>query len=107
MEKEDLINKIIEIDKEAKEQICKEKEKNNNIKEYVSKEFAQKKEEIDEEYHFKLELEKKKFAERFLEEKKKIDSKIVKELEEVADRYKKNENKIIEENFEIIKSGEE
>ncbi len=107
MEKEELISKIIEIDKKAKEQIDKEKNKKENMKEFVEKEFAQKKQEIDGEYHIKIEFEKKKYAEKFLEEKKKIDEEIIKELEDVAQRYKDNEERMINESFEIIKSGDE
>ena len=51
MEKEELINRIIEIDKKAKEQINKEKDKSFNIQKYVSEEFEQKKSELDAEIY--------------------------------------------------------
>ena len=107
LEKEELINRIIEIDNKAKEQIGKEKDKSINMLEYVNDEFAQKKEKMDEEYKTKLDNEKKKYADMFLVEKKKIDEEMKKELDEITKKYKENEKKLIEENFEKIKAGEE
>ncbi len=107
MEKEELINKIIEIDKKAREQINKEKDKSFNMQKYVGEEFEQRKKEIDEAYKSKLEAEKKKYADMFMQEKKKIDEELKKELDEITKNYKENEQRIINENFEKIKAGEE
>ncbi len=107
MKKEELINRIIEIDKKAKEQINKEKDKSFNMQRYVSEEFEQKKRAIDEEYKAKLDAEKRKYADMFLQEKKKIDEELKRELDEIAQKYKENEQRIIDENFERIKAGEE
>ena len=43
----------------------------------------------------------------FLQEKKKIDEELKRELDEIAQKYKENEQRIIDENFERIKAGEE
>lgn len=107
MEKEELINKIIEIDKEAREQIQKEKELSIHMQAYVEEEFAKEKKQMDDNYKKKLDLEKQKYADKFTEEKQKIDFKIKMELENIVKVYKENEQNIIEENFKKIKCGEE
>ena len=107
MEKEELINRIIEIDRKAKEQISKEKDKSINMSEYVENAFLQEKKKMDDEYKLKLDAEKKKYADMFLQEKKKIDEKMKNELDEIVQKYKENEERIINENFNKIMAGEE
>ena len=43
----------------------------------------------------------------FMKEKQKIDEELKKELDEITKKYKENEQRMIDENFEKIKAGEE
>lgn len=102
---EEIFNKIIEIDNNAKAITNLEKEKKLNLEEYIENEFEIKKVVIDMEFKEKLEAEKKKYDELLQEKNKEIDEKIKQEIEQTEKIYKEKENEIIENIITNIKEG--
>lgn len=103
---EEIFNKIIEIDNNAKSITNLEKEKKLNLDEYIESEFGIKKVVIDMEFKDDLEVQKKKYEEMFQEKKKEIDEKTKQEIEDVEKVYKEKESEIIENIITIIKRGD-
>lgn len=103
---EEIFNKIIEIDNNAKSITNMEKEKKLNIEEYIESEFGIKKVVLDMEFKDEIELQKRKYDEMFQEKKQEIDEKTKKEIEDVQNIYREKENEIIENIISNIKRGE-
>lgn len=103
---EEIFNKIIEIDNNAKAITNLEKEKKQNIEEYIENQFGIKKVVLDMEFKDNIENEKKKYDNIFQEKKNEIDNKIKQEIEETEKIYKEKENEIIENIINIIKKGD-
>lgn len=103
---EEIFNKIIEIDNNAKSITNMEKEKKLNIEEYIESEFGIKKVVLDMEFKDEIELQKRKYDEMFQEKKQEIDEKTKKEIEDVQTIYREKENEIIENIISNIKRGE-
>lgn len=103
---EEIFNKIIEIDNNAKSITNMEKEKKLNIEEYIESEFGIKKVVLDMEFKDEIELQKRKYEEMFQEKKQEIDEKTKKEIEDVQNIYREKENEIIENIISNIKRGE-
>lgn len=103
---EEIFNKIIEIDNNAKAITNLEKEKKINLEEYIESEFVIKKVVIDMEFKDDVEVQKKKYNEMFQEKKKEIDEKNKQEIDDIEKIYKEKENEIIENIITNIKRGD-
>lgn len=103
---EEIFNKIIEIDNNAKAITNFEKEKKSNIEEYIESEFRTKKVVLDMEFKDNLEIQKKKYDDMLQEKKNEIDEKVKQEIKETEKIYKEKEAGIIENIINIIKKGD-
>lgn len=104
---EEIFNKIIEIDKNAKEITNIEKEKQLNIDEFIESEFGIKKVVIDMEFKDEIDLQKRKYDEMFQEKKQEIDKNVKEQIENIEKKYLEKENEIIEKIITDIKKGKE
>ncbi len=103
---EEIFNKIIEIDNNAKSITNIEKEKKLNIEEYIESEFGIKKVVLDMEFKDEVNLQKRKYEEMFQEKKQEIDKKVKQEIEDVENAYKEKEKEIIANIISSIKKEE-
>ena len=102
---EEIFNKIIEIDKNAKEITNFEKEKKLNMDEFIESEFGIKKVVLDMEFKDEIELQKRKYDEMLQEEKLKIDEDVKNQIEDMQKKYSEKENEIIEKIITDLKKG--
>lgn len=102
---EEIFNKIIEIDKNAKEITNFEKEKKLNIDEFIESEFGIKKVVLDMQFKDEIELQKRKYDEMFQEKKQQIDVNVKAQIEDIQKNYSERENEIIENIITNIKKG--
>lgn len=93
---EEIINKIIELDNNAKRKIIEVKNKEDNIENYINERLIKEKEKADSQYAFK----KKKFQEKydFMYEQKigLLEEKKEKKISELQEKYKLNQKATIE-----------
>lgn len=103
---EEILNKIIEIDKNAKAIVKEENERKLNIEEVIEKEFDTAKVVLD--LEFKDEITKRKDEKKFQleQEKAKIDSKLQTQIDKLKNEYIGKEKQIVENIVNSIKSGE-
>lgn len=104
---EEIFNKIIEIDNKAKLIVNDEKEKKNNLDEYIEKEVNIKKNVLDFELKNEIEKEKIKYEKLFQEKKYEIDNEIRKKIELAEEIYREKEDKIIDSIISNIKNEED
>ncbi len=104
---EDILNKIIEIDKKARDVIDNEKDKKQNMEEYVENEFKIKKEIIEKEYKERLNKEKDKYNNMFETRKSELDEQLRSEVEKLTNSYKEKESQVIQDIIASIISEEE
>ncbi len=102
---EEIFNKIIEIDKNAKEITNIEKEKKINMDEFIESEFGIKKVVIDMEFKDEIDFQKRKYDEMFQEKKQEIDQNVNEEIKKIEKKYSEKENEIIEKIITDIKKG--
>lgn len=103
---EDILKEIIEIDKEARIVIKDEKEKKNNIDDFIESEFRTKKAVLDLEYKEEVTKQKEKYKKLFEDKKNEIDKQIQNKISELEKSYKEKEKNIIENIINSIKNGE-
>lgn len=104
---EDIFNKIIEIDEKSKEIVSSEKEKKQNIDEFIENEFNTKKVVLDMEFKEHIEAEKQKYEEMFMQKKEEIDEQVKTQIEDVEEKYKNIEKEIIRNFIDSVKNEEE
>lgn len=104
---EEIFNKIIEIDKKAKQIVATEKDKKQNIEEHIESEFNTKKVILDMEFKEQIQLQKRKYEEMFQERKQEIDEKLKTEMKETESTYKEKEDEIIKSIISSIKNEED
>jgi len=104
---EDVFNKIIEIDRKSREIVSSEKNKKQNIDEFIQNEFNTKKVVLDMEFKEHIIAEKQRYEEMFRQKKQEIDIQVEKMIEAVEENYKKNESEIIRNIMYSIKNEEE
>lgn len=104
---EEIFNKIIEIDEKSKQIVKSEKDKKQNIDEFIESEFNTKKVVLDMEFKEKIETEKSNYVEMFIQKKQEIDAQVKKQIEEVEKDYKNKENEIIRKIVDSVKNEEE
>lgn len=102
---EEIFNKIIEIDKNAKEITNFEKEKKLNMDEFIESEFGIKKVVLDMEFKDEIDLQKRKYDEMFQEKKEQIDENVRNQIEDMQKKYSEREKEIIENIIANIKKG--
>lgn len=104
---EEIFNKIIDIDKKAKDIVESEKNRKINIEEYIEKEFTAQKALLDAEFKNEIDQKKKMYDNNFEEVKQKINSNSQKEIEEIEKIYREQENDIIQNIINSIKKEED
>lgn len=102
---EEIFNKIIEIDRNAKEITNIEKEKKLNMDEFIESEFGIKKVVLDMEFKDEIDLQKRKYDEMLDEKKQEINQNVNEEIYKIDRKYSEKENEIIEKIITDIKKG--
>lgn len=102
---EEIFNKIIEIDRNAKEITNIEKEKKLNMDEFIESEFGIKKVVLDMEFKDEIDLQKRKYDEMLDEKKQEINQNVNEEIDKIDRKYSEKENEIIEKIITDIKKG--
>ena len=84
---EEIFNKIIEIDRNAKEITNIEKEKKLNMDEFIESEFGIKKVVLDMEFKDEIDLQKRKYDEMLDEKKQEINQNVNEEIDKIDKKY--------------------
>lgn len=103
---EEILNKIIEIDKNAKAIVKEENERKLNIEEVIEKEFDTAKVVLDLEFKDEITKRKDEKNSQLEQEKAKIDSKLQTQIDKLKNEYIGKEKQIVENIVNSIKSGE-
>jgi formate dehydrogenase maturation protein FdhE len=104
---EEILNKIIEIDNKAKAIVYDEKEKKNNIEEFIESEFNTKKTVLDLEFKDSINKEKEKYDKLLQEKKIESDNLLRSQIEELEKKYRESEEEIIKNILSSIIKGED
>lgn len=104
---EDILKEIIEIDKDARAIVQVEKEKKQNLDDFIESEFKTKKAILDLEYREEIVKQKEKYNKLFEQKKIEIDNRVKEKIEEVEKNWKAKEKDIIENIVNSIKNGED
>ena len=92
---EEIINKLIDIDNNAKLIIREELKKKNNFEEFVESEFNTKKAIFDLQYKEEIDKDIKKYKNMFEQKKSQIEDSIKDERQKIDQSYKEQEEKIV------------
>lgn len=101
---EELINKIIEIDNNAKSIIKEEKDKKDNFEEFIDSEFNTKKAVLDLQFKDEINKQKEKYNILFEENKVEIENNTNQEIITIKKNYSELEENIISDLIEKIKN---
>lgn len=104
---EEIINKLIEIDNNAKLIVQEEKEKKNNFEDYIEKEFNTKKTIIDLQLKDEIKRQKQKMDNMLEEKKQQIKNEVQGEITRIEKDYNEIEQNLILKILDKIKNWEE
>ena len=104
---QEIINKIIEIDNNAKSIIKQEKEKRDNFEDFVNSQFNTKKASLDLEYKDEINKKRQEYDNLFAQKKQSIENSVKEEISNIEKNYREIEEKIIIDIVNKIKNGEE
>ena len=109
-----ILNKIINLDNQAKNKIIQIKQKEENIETYISETIEKEKKEIDSRFLYKINIEvstlttqiseneqklsnaQEKYDKMFEESKKKLDEEKDKQINKIREKYEQEKQQIIE-----------
>ena len=91
-----ILNKIINLDNQAKNKIIQIKQKEENIETYISETIEKEKNEIDSRFLYKRKITQKKYDKMFEESKKKLDEEKDKQINKIREKYEQEKQQIIE-----------
>lgn len=94
---ENIINKMIELDDNAKAKIREIKEKEENIETYISERLEKEKEQIDTRFAFRKKNLQEKYDVMLEEEKMKLEEKKKEKIKNLQEKYEQEKDKILEE----------
>lgn len=104
---EDIIDKILKIDNEAKSVIGVQKEKEKQIEKNVKSRFDVQKSILDSQYKENIQNEKNKYIEILEQKKQELNEEEINNLKEIENLYLEKEETIINSIVESIKNKEE
>ena len=104
---QEIINKIIEIDNNAKSIIKQEKEKKDNFEDFVNSQFNTKKAILDLEYKDEINKKQQEYSDMLAQKKENIINDVKQEISEIEKNYRQVEQNLIEDIVNRIKNGEE
>ena len=91
-----ILNKIINLDNQAKNKIIQIKQKEENIETYISETIEKEKKEIDSRFLYKRKITQEKYDKMFEESKKKLDEEKDKQINKIREKYEQEKQQIIE-----------
>ncbi len=100
---EEIINKIVAIDNQAKSIWNIQKQKEKNMEEQIEREFQGKKIEIDKIYQKEITKENQKYEIMLQRKKEEIDISIQEKLQEIEKHYHEQEETIIQQMIDKMK----
>lgn len=103
---EEILNKIIEIDNNAKAIVNEEKNKKENIEDIIEQEFKTQKTVIDLEYKDEINKKRNEKTAQLEERKREIDDNLQIEIDKIQKSYYENESEIIANILSSIKNKE-
>ncbi len=92
---ENILNKIIELDRQAKQKVFQAKEKEENIESYISKKIEEEKQTIDSKYLNKKKIIQEKYDEKLEKRKKEIDEENKKTIDKLHQMYENSKQQIL------------
>lgn len=101
---EEIINKIIEIDNNAKSIIKEEKEKKDNFEEFIDSEFNTKKAVLDLQYKDEINKQKEKYNNMLEQKKIEEEENTKQEIDNIGKKYSELEEDIINKIIDKIKN---
>ncbi len=101
---EEIINKIIEIDNNAKSIIKEEKEKKDNFEEFIDSEFNTKKAVLDLQYKDEINKQKEKYNNMLEQKKIEEEENTKQEIDNIGKKYSELEADIINKIIDKIKN---
>ena len=91
-----ILNKIINLDNQAKNKIIQIKQKEENIETYISETIEKEKKEIDSRFLYKRKVTQEKYDKMFEESKKRLDEEKEKQINKIREKSEQEKHQIIE-----------
>ena len=97
-----ILNKIIDLDNQAKSKILQIKQKEENIETYISETLEKEKKVIDNRFLYKRKKIQEKYDNMFEEAKNRLNEEKYKQINILREKYKQNKQQIIEKTLNEI-----